>query len=189
MHIWDYSYFFLPLDSSLCFIQPGISHDSLHEVKWREVAQSCPTLCDSVDVACQAPPSKGFSRQEYWSGLPFPFPGDLPNPGMEPGPPALEADALTSEPPGKIIDTRDANKAAEATKSVLVAQLCPTLCDPMDCSPQGSSVHGILQARILEWVAMPFSKGSYWPRDQTLAIKAPRNNTNTDQWFSTLASH
>ena len=80
---------------------------------------------------------------------------------MEPGSPALEADALTSEPPGKIIDTRDANKAAEATKSVLVAQLCPTLCDPMDCSPQGSSVHGILQARILEWVAMPFSKGSY----------------------------
>ena len=79
---------------------------------------------------------------------------------MEPGSPALEADALTSEPPGKIIDTRDANKAAEATKSVLVAQLCPTLCDPMDCSPQGSSVHGILQARILEWVAMPFSKES-----------------------------
>ena len=80
---------------------------------------------------------------------------------MEPGSPALEADALTSEPPGKIIDTRDANKAAEATKSVLVAQSCPTLYDPMDCSPQGSSVHGILQARILEWVAMPFSKGSY----------------------------
>ena len=83
---------------------------------------------------------------------------------MEPGSPALEADALTSEPPGKIIDTRDANKAAEATKSVLVAQSCPTLYDPMDCSPQGSSVHGILQARILEWVAMPFSKGSSQPR-------------------------
>ena len=43
----------------------------------------------------------GFSRQEYWSGLPFPSPGDLPNPGIEPGSPALEADALTSEPPGK----------------------------------------------------------------------------------------
>ena len=41
-----------------------------------------------------------------------------------------------------------------------VAQLCPTLCDPMDCSPPGSSVHGILQARILEWVAIPFSRGS-----------------------------
>ena len=45
----------------------------------------------------------GFSRQEYWSGLPFPSPGDLPNPGIEPGSPALEADALTSEPRGKHI--------------------------------------------------------------------------------------
>ena len=45
----------------------------------------------------------GFSRQEYWSGLLFPSPGDLPNPGIEPGSPALEADALTSEPPGKPI--------------------------------------------------------------------------------------
>ena len=47
--------------------------------------------------------------------------------------------------------------------------LCLTLCDPMDCSPPGSSVHGILQARTLEWVAMPSSRGSSWPRDQTRA--------------------
>ena len=46
----------------------------------------------------------GFSRQEYWSGLPFPSPGDLPDPGIEPGSPTLEADALTSEPPGKTLD-------------------------------------------------------------------------------------
>ena len=52
-------------------------------------------------VAYHAPPSMGFSRQEYWSGLPFPSPGDLPNPGIEPGSPAFQADALTSEPPGK----------------------------------------------------------------------------------------
>ena len=45
-------------------------------------------------VAYQAPPSMGFSRQEYWSGLPFPSPGDLPDPGIEPGPPALQADSL-----------------------------------------------------------------------------------------------
>ena len=51
--------------------------------------------------ARQAPPCMGFSRQEYWSGLPFPSPGDLPNPGIEPRSPALQADALTSEPPGK----------------------------------------------------------------------------------------
>jgi len=50
---------------------------------------------------------------------------------------------------------------------VLVTQLCPTLSNPMDGSPRGSSVHGILQATILEWVAMPSSKGSSRPRDQT----------------------
>ena len=50
---------------------------------------------------------------------------------------------------------------------VLVAQSCPTLCSPMDCSPPGSSVHGILQVRILEWVAIPFSRGSSQPRDRT----------------------
>ena len=47
------------------------------------------------------------------------------------------------------------------------AQSCPTLCDPMDCSLPGSPIHGIFQARILEWVAMPSSRGSSRPRDQT----------------------
>ena len=51
-------------------------------------------------IAHTAPLSMGFSRQEYWSGLPFHSPGDLPNPGIEPGSPALQAGALTSEPPG-----------------------------------------------------------------------------------------
>ena len=49
-------------------------------------------------VACQVPLSMGFSGQEYWSGLPFPSPGDLPNPGIEPGSRTLQADALSSEP-------------------------------------------------------------------------------------------
>ena len=48
-----------------------------------------------------------------------------------------------------------------------VAQSCPTLCNPMDCSLPGFSIHGILQARILEWVTISFSRGSSWPRDQT----------------------
>ena len=52
-------------------------------------------------VAYQAPPSIEFSRQEYWSGLPFPFPGDPPDPGIKPWSPASQADTLTSEPPGK----------------------------------------------------------------------------------------
>ena len=48
-----------------------------------------------------------------------------------------------------------------------VSQSCPTLCDPMDSNPPGTCVHGISQARILEWIAMPYSRGSSWPRDQT----------------------
>ena len=52
-------------------------------------------------AASQAPPSMGFSRQEYWSGLPFPSPGDLPDSGIEPRSPALQVDALPSKPPGK----------------------------------------------------------------------------------------
>ena len=97
-------------------------------------------------VAYQAPPSMGFSRQEYWSGLPFPFPGDLPDPGIEHRSPAFQADALTSEPSGKPY-------LSEVSE---VAQSCPTLCDPRDCSLPGSSLHGILQARVLEWVAISF---------------------------------
>ena len=53
---------------------------------------------------------------------------------------------------------------------VLVSQLCPTLCNPMDCSPPGSSLHGILQARMLEWIAIPFSRGSSRARDQTQVV-------------------
>ena len=64
----------------------------------------------------------------------------------------------------------------------LVAQLCLTLCNPMDCSPPGSSVHGILQARILEWVAMPFSRGSSWPGDRTCVS---RSSCSAGRFFST----
>ena len=69
-------------------------------------------------AAKQAPPSLGFSRQEHWSGLPFPSP------------------------------VRERKSESE------VVQLCPTLCDPMDCSLPGSSIHGIFQARVLEWGAI-----------------------------------
>ena len=68
------------------------------------VAQSCLTLCDPMDCCTvQTPPSMGFSRQEYWSELPFPSPGDLPDPGIEPGSPALQADSLPTELLGKPI--------------------------------------------------------------------------------------
>ena len=54
-------------------------------------------------VACQAPQSMEFSRQDYWSGLPFPSPGDLPNPGIKPGSPTLQADSFPTELPGKVL--------------------------------------------------------------------------------------
>ena len=62
--------------------------------------QSCPTLCNPV--AFQAPLSMVFARQECWSGLPFPPPGDLPNPGIKLGFPELHADSLQFEPPGRL---------------------------------------------------------------------------------------
>ena len=131
-------------------------------------------------VAYQASPSLGFSRQEYWSGLPFPSPGDLPDPGFEPGSPALEADALTSDPPGKpqtspqLSHHRDSlcaqyHRGGEKHGPCcsLITKSCLTLCNPMDCILLASSVHGILWARILGWVAISFSRGSSQPRDGT----------------------
>ena len=65
------------------------------------VAQLCPALRGPIGCSSQAPLSMGFSRPEYWSGLPFPTPGYLPNPGIEPRSPALQADSLPFKPPGK----------------------------------------------------------------------------------------
>ena len=79
-------------------------------------------LCVTPRTAAHwAPPSLGFSRQGYWSGLPFLSP------------------------------------VHESESESEVAQLCPTLSDPMDCSPPGFSIHGIFQARVLEWGAIAFS--------------------------------
>ena len=66
-------------------------------------------------VAYQVPPSMGFSRPEYWSGLPFPSPGDLPNPGIEPRSPALYTDTLQSEPPGQSVSFQSEGMAGSVT--------------------------------------------------------------------------
>ena len=67
------------------------------------VAQSCLALCNPMDCMLPGPVSMGFSRQEYCSGLPFPSPGDLPDPRIEPGSPALQVDSILSEPGGKLL--------------------------------------------------------------------------------------
>jgi len=64
-------------------------------------------------------------------------------------------------------DGLDPSLLYNVMKESEVTQSCPTLCNPMDCSPPGSSVHGIVQARVLEWIAISFSRGSSWPRDRT----------------------
>jgi hypothetical protein len=85
---------------------------------------SCVRLFETPwTVAYQAPPSMGFSRQEYWSGLPFPSPGDLPDPGIKPGSPAFQADALTSEPPGK---PSLINKTSAISRILLLLGVPPT---------------------------------------------------------------
>ena len=120
-------------------------------------------------VAHQAP-LMGLPRQEHWGGLPFPFPGDLPDPGIEPTSPVL---LYCKQILCLLIFNMKillASKLIFETMSVQfssVAQSCPILCDPMDCTLPGSSVRGIIQARILEWVVVPFSRGSSQPRDQT----------------------
>ena len=87
------------------------------------------------NVAHQAPQSVGFSRQEYWSGLPFPSSGDLPDPGIEPCSPALEADALTSEPPGKQVSfnfkaavTICSDFGAQENKACQCFHVSPSIC-------------------------------------------------------------
>ena len=93
-----------------------------------------------------------FFQQEYWSGLPSPPPGDLPNSRKEsayPVSPALQADCLPLS---------HSESESQSQSQSEVAQSCPTLCNPMDCSLPGSSVHGIFQARVLEWGAIAFSE-------------------------------
>ena len=103
-------------------------------------------------VALRAPLSMGFSRQEYWSGLSCRPPRDLPNPGIKPRSPTLQADSLPPEPSGK-----PSLAPYKRSLLLLLLLLCPTLCDPIDGSPPGPAVPGILQARTLEWVAISSS--------------------------------
>ena len=77
--------------------------------------ESCPILCDPMDCSLLGSPSMGFSRQEYWSGSPFPSPGDLPNPGVEPRSPASQADA----PPGMQARIQPGGESGFLTSPVL----------------------------------------------------------------------
>ena len=100
----------------------------------------------------------GFSRQEYWNGLPFSSPGDSTNLGIKSTSPTLAGGFFyhwaTRKGPRCIYQSENNSVHSKLLQS------CLTLCGHMICSPSGSSVHGILQTRILEWVAMPVSNNS-----------------------------
>ena len=93
-------------------------------------------FCDPMDCSPPGSSVHGFPKQGYWSGLPFPSPGHLPNPEIKPTSPASAGRFFTIEPPGKPI----------LWYACVCALSCPTLRDLMDCSLRASSVHGIFQA-------------------------------------------
>ena len=122
-----------------------------------------------MDCSSPAPLSMGFPSQEYWSELPLPPPGDLPNPGIKPPDyPALTGGSFTTGSlgtPGR--ETYFLPNPRLYSWNVLFVPNSFKIMLYRTSSPLGSSVHGILQARILEWVAISFSKGSSQPRDRT----------------------
>ena len=136
----------------------------LHVSQFSSVAQSCPTLWDPVDCSPPGSSVHGIlqARVLEWVAISFSRGSSRPRDWIQ-----------VSRIAGRHFNlwaTREALylhislAAAAAAKSL---QLCPTLCDPMDCSPPGSSVHGFLRARILKWVVISSSRGSSRPRDWT----------------------
>ena len=124
-----------------------------------EVSQSCPTLCDPVNCSLPSSSVHGIlqARILEWVTTSFSRGSSRPRDGMQVFCIAGWRFTLwaTRQLDACILEESD------------VAQSCPTLCDPMDCRLPGSSIHGIFQARILECVAISFSRGSSWPRDRT----------------------
>jgi len=118
------------------------------------VTQSCPTLCDPMDYSPPGSSVHGIIQARILEWVATSFSRGSSPPGIKPGSPAVQADSLPTASPGK-----PSKKIAATAKSL---QSCPTLCDPIDGSPPGSPVPGILQARILEWVAIPFSNAWKW---------------------------
>ena len=111
------------------------------KVKWSESCSVVSHFAVPWMVAHQASLSMEFSKTEYWRGLPYPPPGDLPDPGIKPGSPTLQTDSLTMWATGE---------------DHIFSRV--QLGNPLDCSLPGSSVHGIFQTRILEWLGHFLSK-------------------------------
>ena len=114
-------------------------------------------FCDLMDCSFPGSTVYGISQARILEWVAIPFSRGSSWPRDRTASPALAGRFYTTEPPGKVLKVK-----------VLVTQSCPTLCDPMDCSLPGSFVRGIFQARILEWIAISFSRGSSWPTSPAL---------------------
>ena len=145
----------LSLSTSLGLFSVRETSIKASEVK---VAQSCPTLCDPIDYRVH-----GILQAKILEWVAFPFSRGSSQPRDPTQVSGIAGRPV--EPQGKPMKaTFGKNMFCMHAK---LLQLCPTLCGPVDCSLPGPPVHGILQARILEWVAVAFSRGSSQPRDQT----------------------
>ena len=128
---------------TLCHMH--LFHLAVSELSKSKVTQSCPTLCGPMDCSLPGSSLHGILQVRVLEWVAISSSRGSSQPRDRTQSPAFQADTLTSGPQS--------------------SQSCLTLCDPMDCSIPGSSVHKILQARILEWVAIPFSRRSSQPRD------------------------
>ena len=143
-------------------------------------------------AAYQAPASMEFSRQEYWSGVPLPSVASIVSDSVRPHRRQPNRLLCLWDSPGKNIGV-GCHFLLQCTKvksESEVAQSCLTLSDPMDCSLPGSSVHGILQARVLEWVAIAFSEAKNSPyqnkinKKRKMWLKGERTSKYWIKWHS-----
>ena len=139
---------------------------------------SCLTLLQLMNCRLQGSSVHEISQARILEWAAFPSPGDFPHRRTEPMSPALPGGFFTIESPGKLLN---ALVVLFFTFNIC-PQSCQTLCDPIDCSPPSSSVHGILQARILEWVAISSSRALSRPRDPTVSPVFP---TSAGRFFTT----
>jgi len=148
-------------------------HATAAAVAAAKSCQSCPTLCHPIDGSPPGTPSLGFSRQEHWSGLPFPSPMHESEKWKRSHSVVSNSYRLHGLQPTRLLHPWDFPgkstgvgchfflQCIKVKSESEVTQSCPTLSGPMDCSLAGSSVHGIFQGRVLEWGAIAFSKTCY----------------------------
>ena len=145
-------------------------------VQFRSVTQSCPTPCNPMNGNTPGLPVHHqlleFTQTHvYWVG-------DAIQPShslLSPSPPTFNLSqhqdlfkwVSSLNQVAKVLEFQLQLQSFQRIGEGEVTQSCPTLCNPMDSSPSGSSIHGVFQTRILEWVAISFSRGSSWPRDRT----------------------